>query len=100
MKVTIQLSGVKSNRNLETIIQRKLQFSLSRVEPYINKISIDLISATNTRGVSNTHCRLTLAIANQSDIVIEDTQMDLDCVIDRVLQKANRIVERLVLLHK
>lgn len=95
MQVTIQSSGVTIDDDLEKKIQRKLQFSLSRVEPYISTISIRLTSASGIND-SNTHCRLTLAIASQGDIVIEDTQMDLECVIDRVLQKASRMIERLV----
>jgi hypothetical protein len=85
---------VNVNGDLETKIQRKLQLALSRVEPYINAISIEFTSATNAS--SAIHCRLTLEIINQGDIVIEDTQMDLECVIDRVLQKASRAIKRLV----
>ena len=96
MQVTIHCSGFNLNKDLETQIQRKLQFSFSRVEPYITKISIFLTSITNISGNNNAHCRLTLDIVNQSNIVIEDTQMNLECVIDRVLQKASRSVERLV----
>lgn len=95
MQVSIQSSGVDINGDLETKIQRKLQLALSRVEPYITKISMKLTNVPNAKG-SSAHCRLTLAIVNQEDIVIEDTQMDLECVIDRVLQKASRTIKRLV----
>ena len=96
MQVSIQSSGVDMNGDLETKIQRKLQLALSRVEPFITKISIKLTNVPNAKGSSNTHCRLTLVIVKQGDIVIEDTQMDLECVIDRVLQKASRTIKRLV----
>ena len=96
MQVSIQSTGIKLNKELKTKIKRKLQFTLSKLEPYIIKISIKLSSTIDTRDIDNTHCQLTLAIVNQSDIVIEDTQMDLECVLDRVLQKASRIIERLV----
>lgn len=95
MQVSIQSSGIDINGDLETKIQRKLQLTLSRVEPYIAKISIKLTNVPNAKG-SSTHCRLTLAIVKQGDIVIEDTQMDVECVIDRVLQKASRAIKRLI----
>ena len=95
MQVSIQSSGVKINGDLETKIQRKIQLALSRVEPYITTITIKLTSEAKTRG-SSTHCRITLIIVNQGDIVIEDRQMDLECVIDRVLQKASRTINRLI----
>ena len=95
MQVIIESFGVNIHCDLETKIQRKLQLSLSRVEPYITAI---VIKITSKKGFSdiNTHCRLTLTIVNQGNIVIEDTQMDLECVINRVLQKASRAIERLV----
>lgn len=97
MQVSIQSSGVNINGDLETKIQRKLQLALSRVEPYITTISIELTSSSNaSSNSSSTHCRLTLVIVNKEDIVIEDTQMDIECVIDRVLQKASRTIKRLV----
>jgi len=95
MQVSIQSSGVKISGDLETKIQRKIQLALSRVEPYIATISIKLTSEVNARG-SSTHCRITLIIVDQGDIVIEDTQTDAECVIDRVLQKASRTIKRLV----
>ena len=95
MQVSIKSSGVKINSDLETMILRKIQLALSRVEPYITSISIKLTSDTNAMG-SSTHCAITLVIVDQKDIVIEDTQMDLECVIDRVLQKASRTIKRLV----
>lgn len=95
MQVTIESFGVIINEDIETKIQRQLQLSLSRVESYITTIKITLTSGEKNRG-SNTHCRLTLAIVNKGNIVIEDTQMDLERVINRVLQKASRAIERLV----
>lgn len=96
MQVSIQSTGIKLNKEVKTKIKRKLQFTLSKLEPYITKISIKLSITNDSRDIDNTHCQLTVAIVNQSDIVIEDTQMDLECVLDRVLQKASRIIERLV----
>jgi len=96
MQVTIQSDGVDINSDLETKIQRELQFSLSRVEPHIAAISINLNSVTNIRNHCDIHCRLTLEMVNQPNVVIEDTQINLEYVIDRVLHKASRAVERLI----
>lgn len=96
MQVTIQSTGIKLNKELKAKIERKLQFTLSKVQPYIITILINLTSTNDTRGIANIHCQLTLAIVNQSNVVIKDTQIDLECVLDRVLQKASRMIERLV----
>ena len=96
MQVNITSTGVELHQELEKKIQRKLQLTLSRVKPYITTISISLSNSINSRGIKNMHCKLMLVIVNQSDVIVEDTQMDLDCVIDRVLQKTSRMIERLV----
>ncbi len=57
MQVTNQFSGLNFNRNLETQIHRKLTFLLSRVKPYMTKVSIRFISAANTRVRSNSRDR-------------------------------------------
>lgn len=99
MRVIIQTSDVKLNDDIDAKIRRNLQLSLSRVESHIVKVVIKLTGANNSIE-GNTHCRLTLALINRSDIVIEDTQMDLECVIDRVLHKASRKIDRLFLSHE
>ena len=96
MRVTIQSVGVDINSNLETKIQRELQFSLSRVESHIPAISIDLNRVSNIRNHCDIHSRLTLEVLIQPNVVIEDKQANLEYVIDRVLHKASRTVERLI----
>ncbi|GAA6172899.1 hypothetical protein NBRC116592_25690 [Colwellia sp. KU-HH00111] len=100
MKVTIASVGVKLNKALKTNVERKVQLTLSKLEPYISTISIKLSSSIDTRGISNNHCQLTIAVINQPNLVIEDTQADIECVLDRVLQKASRMIERLVVHNK
>ncbi|MBL4940670.1 MAG: HPF/RaiA family ribosome-associated protein [Colwellia sp.] len=95
MQISIHTSGIALSKELTTHIQRKMRLALSRQEPYINTISILLTSVVETKNNNHKHCRLTLAIVNRPDIVIEDTQMDLNCAIDRVLHKASRMMERL-----
>lgn len=96
MQATIQSVGIDISNNLEAQIQRKLQFSLSRVEPYTTENSITFNSITNIKDHHDIHCRLTLEIVNQPNVVIEGTQVDLEYVIDRILHKANRAVERFI----
>jgi len=97
VQVTIQSVGVDINSDLETKIQLELQFSLSHVEPHITLISITLNSATYIRDHNDIHCRITLDMVNQPNVVIKNTQVNLEYSRDRVLHKASRAVERLFL---
>lgn len=96
MQVDIEYCQVELDKALEAHVQRKLEFALSRLEVDISAISIVLSDVTHARGGSGNdkHCLLTISIAGLSDIVIEDTQADLYCVIDRVIQKANHLITR------
>lgn len=96
MQATIQSVGIDINNNLETQIQRKQQFSLSCVESYTTEYSINLISITNIKDNYDVHCRFTLKMEDQPKVVIEDTQVNLEYVINRILHKASRAAERLV----
>jgi len=57
MQITNLFSKLNFNRDLETQIHRKLTFLISRVKPYMTKISIRFTSAANTRARSNSHNR-------------------------------------------
>jgi hypothetical protein len=96
MQATIQSVGIDINNNLETLIQRKQQFSLSCVESYTTEYSINLISITNIKDNHDVHCRFTLKMVDQPKVVIEGTQVNLEYVINRILHKASRAAERLV----
>lgn len=100
MKVSIQSSQVGLDKAIEAHIQRKLKLALTRMEPYITAISINLSDVVNQpindgdKEVSVTRCCLQIAIANLPALEVEDTQTDLYFAIDRVIQKASRTMAR------
>jgi len=96
MQVNIKLSIVELDKELERLIQRKLEYAFSRTAHYISSIVITLSKANRGAKNSEVHCSLKMSIIGSKDIVVEDTQSDLYYVIDRAIQKAQRLMERIV----
>lgn len=95
MQINIDCEQVNLAQDLKTYIQRKLELALTRVAPYITEITISLHNVSDIDGNINRHCKFTLSVLNQPDIIIEDTQSDLYYVIDRSIHKAARTMERI-----
>ena len=94
MQVVIHTEDFKLTDALNEHIQRKLQFALSRIEPHIKSISILLNDVNGPKGGVDKHCRLTVALDNMENIVINDTQADLYHAIDRAMQRLNHTAVR------
>lgn len=94
MQVEIHYSQVELDKAIEAHIRRKLVLALSRIEIDISAISINLSEVVGAKGSSGKHCLLTISMDDLADIVVEDMQVDLYCVIDRVIQKASHVMTR------
>ena len=94
MIVNIQSNEVLLNEKSHQQIIRKIKLGLTRLEPYIKTLSIDLSIDSSFEDANYTHCRLTITAIDMPNIIIEDTQIKLSFVIDRVIQKAIRMMNR------
>jgi len=74
MKIEVQNGLTEFDKSIDELIQRRLRLALSKM--------------------SDKYCSLTLSLYNIPNIVTEETQVDLLFVIDRVIQKATRILMR------
>ena len=94
MKIDIQNRLSEVEKSLEYDIQRRLRLALSKVAPYISSITFVISDAIGPDSKAEKHCSLTLSLYHMPNIVIEETQVDLYFVIDRVIQKATRSLSR------
>lgn len=101
MEIEIQARHIEQSQKLKAHIQRKLQFSLNRFERHIREVSIGLSDVNGQKGGFDKQCTMQVILVNMDDIVIKDTQASLYLAIDRVMQRACRLVARKVgQLHK
>lgn len=94
MKIDIQNRLTEQEQLIEVHIQQKLRLALSKMAAYISSITFILFDAIDQNGQVEKHCSLTLSLYRMPNIVIEETQVDLYFVIDRVIQKATRSLSR------
>lgn len=100
MKLNIKSSQVELDKAIETHIKRKLKLALSRVEPFITTISLNLSDhikepdINGNTGLTVMRCCLHVTISKLPVIEVEDTHPDIYYAIDRVIQKASRIISR------
>lgn len=94
MKIDIQSTDVVLDESTHEHIHRKLKLALSRMEPFIETISVHLSNVADSSNGNNKQCCLKISLTHKPDIIIEDIQTDLPYVIDRAIQKASRIINR------
>ena len=94
MKIDIQNHLIEFDQSIEVHIQQKLRLALSKTAAYISTITFVISDVIDNNGKVEKHCSLTLSLNRMPNIVIEETQVDLYFVIDRVIQKATRSLSR------
>ncbi|TWX73453.1 hypothetical protein [Colwellia sp. C1TZA3] len=100
MKIDIQYSIGGLGHTSEADIERRLILALSKVEPHISSIIFIISQIEKNDGHLYQHCSLTISLNRIPDILIEETQKGLNSAINRVIQKATRIISRKILLGK
>ncbi|MGJ8692521.1 MAG: HPF/RaiA family ribosome-associated protein [Thalassotalea sp.] len=94
MKIDIQNSLVEVDQTITADIQRRLRLALSKMESNISSITFKISDVAERNSKFDKYCSLTISLYGISDVVVEETQTDLHCAIDRVIQKAARHVAR------
>lgn len=94
MKIDIQNALVGLAPTVEADIQRRLLLALSKVKSHISSITFILSSVISETDHHATHCLLTITLKRLSDIVVEETQTDINSAIDRTIQKATHSLSR------
>lgn len=94
MKIDIQNSLVELDQTTAADIQRRLRLALSKMESNISSIAFKISDVKGNNDKFDKYCSLTISLYGISDITVEETQTDIHCAIDRVIQKAARNVAR------
>lgn len=94
MQIVIQARGLSLTPSLHEYIERRIRFALDWATQHVRKLSVNLVDLNGPRGGEDKCCRIRLGIAGASDIVIEDTQVDVFIAIDRAADRAGRTLAR------
>jgi ribosome-associated translation inhibitor RaiA len=94
MKIDIQNALVDYDPTLEADIQRRLMLAFSKVKSHISSVTFILTNVLSGTLQHTKHCSLTITLKRFSEILIEDSQVDIYSAIDRTIQKATRLIYR------
>jgi putative sigma-54 modulation protein len=94
MQVDIQVRQLPPSRSLKVYTQRRIRFALTRFEERIQRVSMWLSDVNGPKGGKDKHCRLHVALAGNTSIVIEDIHENLYVAINRAIDRAGQSLVR------
>jgi ribosome-associated translation inhibitor RaiA len=81
---------------LHDFAERRLRFSLTSSNSYIQRVKMRLSDINGPRGGADKRCHIQVVLSGLPDIVIEDIEADMYVAISRAADRAGRSVLRKV----
>jgi len=94
MLIDIQARNFSLTQALREHIKRRLGFALSSRDEHIQRIVVRLSDINGPKGGEDKCCHIQVILPKLSDVVIEDTEVDMYVAIDRAADRAGRTVGR------
>ena len=94
MQIVIQARGFSLTGGLQQHIERRFRFALDWARFQALRVSVRLSDLNGPRGGEDKCCHVQVAIPGSTDVVIEDTDVDLYVAIDRAASRAGRTLAR------
>lgn len=94
MHIDIQAQGFSLTDALREHTRSRLRFALAHGAEMIGRVTVRLSDINGPRGGADKRCHIHLAVAHQSDVVIDEIQADMYVAIDRAAGRAGRALAR------
>lgn len=94
MKIHVRSKQIELDENLRAHIERRLEFSLARFSPRIQRVTVQLTDVNGPRGGEDKLCRIEVRMQPTGTVFVEDRDADLSAAIDRSAEKIGRSVGR------
>jgi len=94
MQIDIQARDFTLTNALRDHIVRRLGFALRNRDSHIQHVIVRLSDINGPRGGADKCCHIQVTLPKLSDVVIEDTEVNLYVAIDRAVERAGRTVGR------
>lgn len=94
MQIEIHTHNFLLTEDLRTHVKRRFQFVVTRFRDHLLCVSISLSDINSPGGGVDKHCRVQLQLQGMAEIIIEDTEADLDSAVDRAAMRTGRTLER------
>jgi ribosome-associated translation inhibitor RaiA len=96
MQIDIQSREFSLTGALHDYAERRLRFSLTSSNSYIQRVKMRLSDINGPRGGADKRCHIQIVLTGLPDIIIEDIEADMYVAIGRAADRAGRSVLRKV----
>lgn len=96
MKVQVRYRQIESTPALQELVERRVQFGLSRFVHTIREVHVTLADVNGPRGGVDKVCRVRVAGPKIDPIVIEEAAAGLATAIDGAIARAARTTARTI----
>ncbi len=96
MHITIQSHGFVLTGALRAYVEQRLRMALGWSAGRLRRLVVRLSDINGPRGGLDKRCKIEVHLSGARTVVIQDTEADLYCAIDRAAERADRAVVRQV----
>ena len=96
MDVEMRSRDVELTRTFCTQVKRRFDLTLARFHPYIGRVTVRLSNANGANGDMDKRCQITVDLNGLGQVIVEDTNADLDTAVSCAMHSARGAVERTV----
>lgn len=100
MDIQIRAIGIPATEAIETHIERRLAFALSRFSTHLDRILVRFSDLNGPRGGTDKVCQVDLQLKGLGLASVEARDADLYAAVDLAAAKAGRRVARLLDRHR
>ncbi|MFO0927083.1 MAG: hypothetical protein U0736_08575 [Gemmataceae bacterium] len=94
MQVDIRRQGIEIDEEARARVERRLDFALGRMDRHVMRVWVHLADENGQRGGIDKRCRILVRLQHLPDVLIEDHDANLNCLIDRTVNRAGLAVRR------
>ena len=93
MQILIQAKDQVLTSRLREQVDRGLRYSLTRYEPEIRRLEVDIDSFRSHEKNGNPRVKIRVRLRSLPDVVVEDIEPQLGAAIDRAIDRAALVVK-------
>lgn len=96
MQFDVRSQHIELTPTLQTQIERRLRFALSRFQSRIGQITVRLADTNGPRGGIDKRCRIVVDLLPSGQAVVEDEDSEIEVAVNRASDRLHRQVSRIL----
>jgi ribosomal subunit interface protein len=94
MRLEVRSENFDISQQLRDSIERRLQFLLGRFSSRIGRVAVHLEELRSPHRIMVTSCRIVVRFVRSGKVSVEDTDNDLEAVVNRSTHRVAQLVRR------